>query len=724
MKKRKIKLKSIINILLITFIIIVTLVLSLLIAFKFYMTSMKDDIIDLNLKSLKSGSSSKVYFLDKMENFKEYAEISSNFKRIWVDFKDIPKHMKDAIISMEDKRFYKHGGVDFIRTFGATCKALIGKKGYGGSTITQQLVKNLTNDSEVTFDRKIREMGRAFRLEDRMSKDEILESYLNIVNFGAGTSGVQAAANVYFDKNIQNCSIAECAAIAVITKNPSKYNPLNYPDENKKRRTVAIKEMFKQKKISQLEYENALKESENLKFAKIKTNKNDNKNSFVRNWYVETLCSDIVNDLSNIYNIKKDIAEEMLYSGGLKIYSCVDSDAQRIADNSINSSSMSKDKNLELGFIMMDYNGRIIAVLGGSKAKTANLVYNRAISSKRQPGSTMKPISVYAPAIDYGIFSYSSKIPDEPLEIDFNGSGKVQKWPNNWYKSYKGKVTLQWAVEKSANAPVAQVLHVMGLDKSFNFLTKKLKFSSLDLSDSVSYASLAMGGTHVGVTVKEMASSYQIFGNGGKFFRPIMYYYVTDKDGNIILDNRNNGYKQVISRASAYVMNRLLRQVIIGAEGTGKGANIENFEVVGKTGTTNKDLDSWFVGLTPVCLGAIWTGYDQPKTIRETSFAIRIWKKIMSDYLKIVESPSEFSKPNDVIVSPYCTQTGYLANEGCPDKRIGYYCEANIPPHCHEHGGNIQTLNEISTDDTNDNENKREFSNRYDEFAQFIDNID
>ncbi len=658
---------------------------------------MKDNIIELNLQSLKSGSSSKVYFLDSDKEFKEYSEISGNFKRIWVDFQKIPKYMKDVMIAMEDKRFYKHGGVDFFRTLGATLNVLRGKRTYGGSSITQQLVKNLTNDSKATFGRKMREMGRAFKLENKMSKDEIFECYLNIINFGAGTSGVQAAANAYFNKDIENCGIAECACIGVITKNPARLNPLNNPEDNKKRRNIAIKEMFNQKKISRTEYEKALKESENLKFYKGTSGKNENKKSFVRNWHVETLCSDVVNDLSEKYGIKKELASEMLYSGGLKIYSCVDRNAQKIADSVIGSSVIPKDKELELAFAMMDYEGKIIATLGSAKRKEANLVYNR-INSKRQPGSTMKPISVYAPAIDYGIFNYSSIIPDAPLEIDFNGSGRVQKWPVNWYKSYKGNVTLQWAIEKSANAPVAQVLHKLGLDKSFKFLTQKLNFKNLDLSDSISYSSLAMGGTHVGVTVREMLTAYQIFGNGGKVFSPTTYYYVTDKDGNVLLDNRKREHKQVISPATSYIMNRLLRQVIIGGEGTGKRANIENYEIVGKTGTTSKDLDSWFAGLAPSRLGVIWLGYDKPKTIRDKSVTINVWRKIFSEYLKIEGGPHEFVKPESVRMSPYCTLTGLLANDECPDKRIGYYCETEMPSYCNQHGGQKCEINETKAD--------------------------
>lgn len=710
--KKKNKLKKGIKILFFMSISMIFLFMLILLGFKFFVLHMQDDLIDLNLSSLKNGESSYIYFLNKSGEFEEYQKIPSNQNIIWTEFSKIPKYMKCAVVAMEDKRFYEHGGFDIKRTASAAFRALMGKPSYGGSSITQQLVKNLTEDSETTIARKFREIARALKVEDKMSKDEILEAYVNIVNFGAGAYGAQMAAKTYFDKNIEDCSLAECAAITVITKNPSKYNPLTHPEENKKRRNIALREMLNQKKITEEEFENAMKESENLKFSN--NSQNNNKNSKnIRNWYVETLCKEIIEDLCKKYNIKKNIAESILYSGGLKIYSCIDPEAQEIAEKAI-LNSPPKDKNLELGFVMTNYNGRILAMLGSSKPKNMNLIYNRA-NAPRQPGSVIKPVSAYAPAIDNNIFTYSSKINDEPREIDLDGSGIKKKWPNNWYKDYKGPVTLQWAIEKSANAPVAQVLSIIGLQKSFDFLTQKLYFSHLDSKDASLYSALATGGTHGGVTPVEMAAAYQIFGNYGKYYKPTTYFYVTNKNKNIILDNRESGYKQVIREDTAYVMNRLVRQVIIGPEGTGRNANINGWEIVGKTGTTNDDKDSWFVGLSPFCVGSIWTGYDKPKRITETSYAIAIWKKIMTNYLDINKNKNhEFAKPDSVVSYSYCMQTGYLANENCPDKKTGYYCSSNVPPKCYAHSGD-------STEQENSQENLN--SNEIQEKSEFSENI-
>ncbi len=714
MAKKGMKIGKGIKILFLIFVGLILMFMILMISFKFFILSMKDDLMDLNLSSLKSGKASQVYYLDKNGEFKEYTLPFGTQNRVWTPFEKIPKPMKDIIISIEDKRFYGHGGVDVVRTAGATFKALIGKPGYGGSTITQQLVKNLTEDNQFTPQRKIREMSRALIIEDKMSKDEILEAYLNIANFGSGTQGVGAAAKKYFDKEIENCNMAECAAIDVITQNPSKYNPLTHPENNKKRREMALRETYKQKKISEEEFNKAMKDSENLKFSSRDIN---NKNSGnIRNWYMETMCKQISEDLSRKYHVSKEIAETVLYSGGLKIYSCIDIDAQEIAEKALKSCPP-PDKDLELGYVMTNYKGRVLAILGSSKPKDANLIYNRATHAIRQPGSVMKPIAVYAPAIDADIFNYSSVIKDEPLKIDLDGTGIKKDWPKNWYGNYKGSVNLQWAIEKSANAPVAQVLDILGLDKSFKFLTQNLKLSHLSPSDATSFAALATGGTHNGVTPMEIAAAYQIFGNGGEYYSPKTYFYVTNRDGNVILDNRNSEPIQAIREESSYVMNRLLRQVVVGSEGTGRGANIENRDIVGKTGTTTGDYDSWFAGLSPECVAAIWTGYDKSKTIKQTGYAIKFWKKVMQDYIDFLDSNASYPVSGSVESHMYCTKTGYLANQNCPEKKTGYYCSSNVPSQCYTHSGKFaEEKSENENNEKNKNDNEKPGGNFFDDY--------
>lgn len=661
-----------------------------------YIMSLANDTFEYDLRAAKLKLTSFIYVNDENGVAQEYQKVYNTENRVWVDFNEIPEHMKNAVIAIEDKRFMSHRGVDFVRTSGAILSLLSGHESYGGSTITQQLIKNLTEDNKVSLTRKLREIFRALNFERKYSKDEILEAYLNVVNFGSGCRGVQAAANLYFSKDIKDCSLAECASIAGITQNPSAYTPLVYPENNKARRETVLYEMYNQNMISNDEYNEAMEESKNMVFKNnIQENSDDDiATQTIRNWYIESLLNDVIDDLSEHLKIGKTAAEEMIFNQGLKIYCAMDKSAQEKAEAVIKDESiMPQDKDLDLGYVMMDLDGRILATLGGRKEKTANLLYDKANQARRQPGSTIKPIAVYAPAVDLSMYHYSSLVPDKPLSnIDVTGNGDYTTWPKNWYSGYRGNVTLQWAIEVSSNAPAAQVLSQLTPQRSYQFLTEKLGFKNLDPRDAESLAPLSAGGTHVGVTVREMTAAFQIFGNGGNYNKPYTYFYVTDSNDDIILDNRNNIKTQAISSQTATIMNRLLRNVISGPEGTGRGANISNWNVIGKTGTTDDDHDSWFIGVTPYAVAGIWTGYDTPKTITETTAAIRIWKQIMTKYLENKESKDYIYDPN-VVSSAYCKASGKLANESyCTSTAIGYYSKSNMPEECDgNHSGIIQS---------------------------------
>lgn len=659
-----------------------------------YVISVTGDKIEYDVRANKLKLTSVIYAMDENGNMTEYNKAYSSENRIWVDFNEMPQHMKDAIIAIEDKRFYEHKGVDFIRTSGAVFNLVIGKGSYGGSTLTQQLIKNLTEENEVSITRKVKEIFRALNFEKDYSKDEILEAYLNVVNFGNGCRGVQAAANTYFNKHIKDCSIAQCAAIAGITQNPAAYNPLVHPENNQERRETVLYEMFAQGKITEQEYNDAMIESKNMKFESSKSNNGENENIPIRNWYTEALFNDIIEDLTAKYKISKTSAQEILFKQGLKIYCAVDEKAQQAAESVIATDSlMPKDKNLELGYMMMDFDGRILASIGSRTKKTGNMLFDRANVAKRQPGSSIKPISVYAPAIDIGLYNYASKVKDEPLP-NFYGDGKPG--PNNWYKSYKGSVPLVWAVQQSANAPAAQILQELTYQKSFDFLTKKLGFKNLDAEDKTSGGGLSLGGLHNGVTVREMTAAFQIFGNNGMYNKPYTYFYVLDRNGKVLLDNRDKIGKRAISSQTATIMNRLLRNVVVS--GTGKGVDIENWEVIGKTGTTNDDKDSWFIGMTPQAVAGIWTGYDSPKRIHGTAFAKTIWREIMSRYLS-GKTPKSYQYDKDVKEYQYCLETGEIAIPGvCPSTATGYFSSNNMPAVCSKHTG--FELNEEDVDDS------------------------
>jgi len=593
-----------------------------------YLLQVVNDDVEYDVKASKMRLSSIIYALDEDGNFKEDTMAYDTENRIWVNFENIPKNMKNAVIAIEDKRFYDHMGVDWKRTFGAAINLFLKSDTYGGSTLTQQLIKNLTGENETSITRKLKEMCRAMNFEKKCSKDEILEAYLNVVHFGSGCYGVQAAANKYFGKDIGDCSLCECASIAGITQNPTLFNPLLHPENNRKRRETVLSEMLSQTKITQDEYNKAMEESKNMVFQR-SNNKQKNQPENVRDWYTEALINDVINDLSEKYKISKSAAQKMVYTQGLKIYSAVDKKAQKIAEDVVyNSKVLDGDKKLELGYLMMDFDGRILATIGSRAKKTANSLFDRANYAKRQPGSSIKPIGVYAPAIELGLYDYNSTLPDSPIE-NFFGPGKPG--PRNWYSGYRGTVSLQWAIEQSANAPAVQALRRLTNRKSYDFLKDKLQIKSLTDADLASMPALALGGLHVGVTVREMVAAFQIFGNGGMYNKPHTYFYVLDRNGKILLDNRNNVGTRAISEKTATIMNKLLRNVIVS--GTGKVANIPNWNIIGKTGSTNSNKDSWLIAMSPYAVAGIWTGYNLPKKLSSTVYSKQVWKEIMSRYL-------------------------------------------------------------------------------------------
>lgn len=647
-----------------------------------FILSFRNESIKMDLNNLKLNYTSFIYVNDDSGQPVEYQRLYSSENRIWVDYDKIPKNMKNAMVAIEDKRFMEHNGVDWIRTAGAVTTLVTKGGSYGGSTITQQLVKNITGEGEVSLTRKVKEIFRAINLDSRYSKEQILEAYLNVVNYGSGCQGVQAAANLYFGKDISQASLAECASIAAITQNPYKYNPLNFPENNKTRQQLVLSEMLSQQMISQDEYNSAMEESNHMVFV---GNQDENvvNDTPVWNWYIDAMFEDIVEDLQTTQGISKDKAVYMMYHGGLKIYCAMDQKAQNAAEEVVASDNMPADQKIQLGYFMMDYNGRVLATVGRRGEKTGNRLLSYATDSQRQPGSSIKPIASYGPAVDMGVLNYSSILPDEPVDNYFAGG---KPGPNNWYKKFYGDITVQRALEISSNAAAAQLVKMISPITSYRFLTDQLHFTHLNpKTDSVQIAAMAIGGMNGGVTVKEMTAAYQMFGNGGQYHKPYTYYYVEDHDGNVILDNRQSTGTQVIKSTTATIMNRLLRNVVYGSEGTGGGAAVSGWEVFGKTGTTDEDKDSWFVGGTPYAVAGIWTGYETPKSLsygqkeNYTKWAAKIWRNIMAKYLD-GKKKTYFQYDSNVVSATFRTDNGKLsgADVGVPTK-TGWYERGNMP---------------------------------------------
>ncbi|MCH5304287.1 MAG: transglycosylase domain-containing protein, partial [Ruminococcus sp.] len=507
--------------------------------------------IDLKAKSI--NQTSFIYVKNSKGKFKPYKSLYSSENRVWVNFNDIPEYMKEAQIAIEDKRFTEHHGVDWTRTIGAVLNLSSGQASYGGSTLTQQLIKNISDDNDVSLNRKLREIVRALKLETEYTKDEILEAYLNVVNYGSNCQGVQAAANLYFGKDIQECSLAQCAAIAGITQNPSKYNPLYHPDDNKNRRETVLSEMYDQEKITEQEYSDAMKESADMKFVGFKKSNRKNIGGKVQNWYMDELQRDLQADLATYYNISEKAASDIIFTEGLKIYSAMDKDTQSYLEKAARNINTTYDDGLQCAATMIDMNGAIIATTGSSQEKTKNLVFDRATQSVLQPGSSIKPVVVYPYAIEKGKLTYSSVVKDKPLEKYQVIDGHYKAGPNNWYRGYKGNMLLPDAIEWSANATAAQVMNTISPEAAYNQVVTLQGFTHLDEQDKDNTGGLSIGGLTGGVTVREMAATFTYMGNGGKYFKPYTYYYVTDADDNIIIDNRDTIPKESYSPDTAYI---------------------------------------------------------------------------------------------------------------------------------------------------------------------------
>ncbi len=624
---------------------------------------------DFDLHNLNMDFTSFVYYTDpETGEIIEMDRLYDNENRIWAEYERIPQYMKDAIVSIEDERFYSHKGFDLKRIMGAAISMV--KKGdysYGASTITQQLVKNLTGDDEVSVERKIQEIYRAIQIEKEFSKDEILELYLNTIYLSQQCNGVQSAANVYFGKDVSELTLAECASIAGITQYPSLYDPIVNPQNNKEKQEIVLAKMLELGKISQAEYEEAV--SENLVFAQ-----KENRDTVIlsNSYFVDTVIEEVLQDLQEEKGYTRQVALKMLYSGGLKIYSTVDINVQQtleeIYTDDENFPKASGDVQPESSAVVIDpETGNIVGLVGGRGEKTASRTLNRATGTLRQPGSTIKPIAVYAPAIEYGHITPNSTVVDGPITID--------GWsPRNAGGGYSGTVSVRTAVARSLNTVAVKVLDKITLDASYDFLQKNLGITSLvenEARDSKvytdkAYPALALGGLTDGISVAEMCAAYVPFVSKGLYTKPTTYTKVENHRGEVILEKSSADVKIAMSEQTAYQMTQLLQGVI--RYGTGSAAKLNDSKIpsAGKTGTTSNDNDRWFIGYTPYYVTAVWFGYDQPKSLGSIGYnpSIPLWRTIMNDIHEGKEGKT-FSMPSGMKTTAICSVSGMLATSAC-----------------------------------------------------------
>lgn len=631
--------------------------------------------------------------------------------RIWTDLEDIPKYLQEAAIAIEDKRFEKHHGVDWKGTTRAIVYTLFGKNVQGGSTITQQLVKNVTGDNEVTVKRKITEIYRALELEKRYEKDEILEAYLNEVFFGQSCYGVVTASRMYFNKDVSDLTLAECASLMGITNNPSMYDPTlsSWTRENNRERQLTILgAMLEQEKISQEEYDAA--KAEDIVFSNGFTisgkyvgsdgaatepepdeppaddteSPADEEEPTIKgrySWFTEAMIGDVADALVEKYGITDKVRDngttytayeqawDMVHGKGYKIYTTQNPKYQKIAEDVCynldnipytssytNSAGEQVEDQLQIALTIVDpTNGYVVAMIGGAGEKQADRVWNWAVNA-RQCGSAIKPVSTYAPALDDGTINGASVIDDYPMLLN----GDV--WPRNANWRYQGLTALHKALAQSLNTCAVRTNLAYGVDRSYEFLVNKLGFENLTYTDSQQVGNMALGGFEKGVTTEEMAAAFAAFVNEGVYTKPRTFVRVEDANGNVILENEAQS-TVAMKNTTAAIINHLLQEAALN--GTGYEAQFSGMHIAGKTGSTNSNKDRYFVGYTPYYSCAVWAGYEHnQRIVASGNPCSAIFRKVMSAIHQELPDKDFFSCAGLTSVA-VCADSGMLASENC-----------------------------------------------------------
>lgn len=742
-----------------------------------------DDAETLDLDNQKNRQTSIVYDI----NGNEYASLSRNENRIWRELSAMPENLQNAVIAIEDKNFRTEPGINLKGTIGAALNAFTGNRIWGtnrgASTLEQQLIKNLTGDNEQDNMRKVREIFRALGLDNKYSKETILEAYLNTIPLTGIIHGMEAGSIEYFGKHVEDLTLAECATLASITKNPTKYNPATNPEELIKRRNHVLYEMYTQGYITETEFNAAKAETVTLT-EKTSTTENATRSSS-NSWFTDALYTQLLSQLQEDLNYTADEAKELIFSGGLRIYSTVDPTVQAgvektmyneddlipalwheepvcLRDYPADSSSWDEVQydeatglpitkggyavygqeaipvyadeegtTLKMGtstdpdypndttvylcvyekvrtqaaMAIVDYSGNILGIGGGIGEKKYDLGFNRA-TSPHQTGSTMKPIGAYALALDYKLINYSSQILDSPyysaedkkvLKDQYIGvmspfseaaqsrSDVWRAWPTN-YGGVGGQgnpMLVYDALQQSYNTVAVWVGDMVGVDYLYNFVHDTLECSYINAENDMDLGPLVLGSQSSGLTVVQLAGAYTMF-NTGTFTTPHYYTEITDYQGNMILDN--NKYintTQAISADTAYIMNRMMWNVLHSRKGTAYGkAPDGEMDSVAKTGTTSNYKDYTFAGLTPYYVTAIWWGCDRPtemdtlgKAGRNASPIQYAWKALMEN-LQADLPVKEFAKGENVVEKHFDTSTGAIISSG---GSVGYYTEDNLP---------------------------------------------
>ena len=661
--------------------------------FALWIKNYVDPTVDTSLLTTSQDLTTRLYYMDFSENPLgvpveiEDQRLHSTENRLWVAYTDLPQDLVDAFVAVEDHRFWKHKGVDWYATIGATFKWITGLDSRGGSTITQQLVKNITQDDDVTIQRKVQEIFRALNLEKQKSKEEIIELYLNTISFGQGTYGIRAAAQRYFNKDVDELNLTECASLAAIPKSPTYYNPYRNPENNETRRnTEVLKEMLEHGLITQAEYNVAVSRKLVLNMTYDEVT-----GTTTNSWFTDAVIEDAIAALQEELNISYIAASTMLYTQGLSIYTTMDPFVQQtledVFEDDSNFPRVASAIKPECSMVITDpKTGNILGLVGGRGDKTLSRGFNIATMAKRSPGSSIKPLTVYAPALDAGLITYGTIVDDTPFmfneKTDTAGNVKYTAYPANLPAVYKGLTTVNSAVERSVNTIAMKVLDMYGTQNAYNF-SQRIGLTSITdryervdgsvLSD-IDYAPLALGALTVGVSPREMTQAYSFLANDGIYTEARTFTKILDKNGEILIDNAPET-EIVTSEQTASIMTKMLQNVV--KNGTAKAVTLQKYvDVAGKTGTATDDYDRWFCGYTPYYVGACWFGYTELRTIGNISTvspATKIWDVVMTRlHQPLIEESQRTGEPLDtfdvasgVVTATYCVDSGKLVTDAC-----------------------------------------------------------
>ena len=621
--------------------------------------------------------------------------LSAGEKRSWVKYSDFNEYIADAFVVIEDKRFEQHKGVDWLSTIKVTIQYFTGQGMRGASTITQQVIKNVTENDDVTIQRKAQEILKALNLEKKYDKTEILEMYLNSIYLSQGCYGVGAAAYTYFGKEVKDLTLIESAALACITQYPYYYDPIINPQHNAEKRNLVLKYMYDQGKITQDEFLSAYEKELVLK---VSEDDDEDTSASVHSWYTDAAQQEAVRLLRDKFGYSARIAEKALLTGGYTIVTALDPDIQAIVEDYYENAEWEKHDNSPIqpnsSCVIIDHsNGNVVALVGSRGRKTINLGLNYATQTRRPSGSSIKPISVYGPGIEANAVTWGTVLDDVPINfgtetINPDTGEKVYSnkhgYPKNAPDRYLGLTTVHEGVRNSINTISWRSLERLGLDNSFDFLTNKLHLTTLIESQTMSngltftdkaYAPLAMGEFTWGVVVKEMVAAYQIFANEGIFNDERIVLKILDNDGNVIVDNEKKS-EVVISAQTATITTKLLQDVV--ATGTTYKITLKkNVDCAGKTGTSESNNDKWFIGYTPYYVCGVWFGYSMPRSLNKfnsvSSAPVLAWDAIMTKVMqKYVDAAKNGGEPLKKFVDApglvqveYCIDSGKLPTDAC-----------------------------------------------------------